>query len=202
MNTSPKKPAPTPQRSPASSQDDQAITLEIAKLPQSKKARLAMQFLGLNNTSLASKHKSATPSSRLEPPLGKIDPKLIEGILTELVYELDQKPVKNPKSNPKGQPPKAKPAPDLRKSDESGMETSRNAAKQPAKIRTLIAKEHPSVAAFVLSSQTTARAAELLQKLHPVRAQKIALALSDLECKRRRFPKKSGYIIHNIFHLA
>jgi len=161
-----------------------------------------MQFLGLNNTSLAAKHKSTTPGTRNAPPLEKINPKLIEGILAELVNELDQKPAQSPKNEQEELSPKAKLTPDLRKSGDSSMEMSYHTAKQPIKINTLIAKEHPSVAAFVLSSQTTARAAELLQKLHPVRAQKIALALSDIECKRRRFPKKSGNIIHHVSRLA
>jgi len=199
MSASRKHPATQPLASPALLPDDQAIALEIARLPRSEKAQLAMQFLGINRASLATKYKFPTSDMHKARSLKNINPKLIEGILGELVKELDLKPAQAPNNELRSRP----------KSEVNSQEPSEprtiiatQTTRQPVKLNALIATEHPSVAAFVLSSQPTARVAELLQKLHPVRAQKIALTLSDIECKRRRFPKKSGNIIQQVSRMA
>ncbi len=179
MNPATAKPDP-PTDAPATS----APNREPAAMSRAAKAQLVIDLLNLKKPGLPD---AAGPADARRGPA--TDARLVREILSELVSEVKSRP---PKPKDRQTPKPAIPRPD------HNPATSAVPPPPPARVgdfATDITREHPVVAATILSAHPTDRVVAVLRKLPPDRAQKIALALCANESGRKPVPARAIRII-------
>ncbi|MFQ5439356.1 MAG: hypothetical protein ACE5DK_11070 [Paracoccaceae bacterium] len=146
---------------------DDPLSLEIAKLPGALKARLVIDYLGLNKSKGNKNLDSLTPTQ--QPTARRPDERLMFGILRELAGELTKQPPRPPKKPVIEDEPAPRPEPDPKNGNALALDA-----------RTLEA-EHPRVGAILLCGAETSEATALLRALRPAKSARLALALSMIE---------------------